>query len=146
MKQLQETDEDATLTQLAQAWLNIEIGGEKLQDAYYVFQDFSDKFSPSIQLLNSQAVCNIGLGKYTEAAEVLRDCLERSSNDYDTLSNLIVVSQHTERPNESQHRHLSNLRDSHEQSPLVQDLAKKEAEFDRLCLQYQASNPVAITH
>jgi len=144
--QMQEKDDDATLTQLAQAWLNIEIGGEKLQDAYYVFQDFSDKFSPSIQLLNSQAVCNIGLAKYNDAAEVLRDCLERSSNDYDTLVNLIAVTQHTEKPNESQHRHLSNLKDSHEQSPLVQDLQKKEAEFDRLCMQYQASNPAPIVH
>jgi len=145
-QQMQEIDDDATLTQLAHAWLSIEIGGDKLQDAYYIFQDFADKFSPSIQLLNSQAVCNIGQQKFEDAESVLRECLERNSNHYDTLVNLIIASQHTEKGHDIMNRHLTNLKDSHSNSPLVMDYLKKENEFDRLCLQYGPTNKTPIEY
>lgn len=141
---MQEKDDDATLTQLAQAWINIQLGGEKLQDAYYVFQDFADKFQPSLQLLNSQAVCNIGLQKYEDADVVLQDCLERNPNDYDTLANLVTLTQHTEKSHDLLNRHLTNLKESHGNSPLIQEYFKKDAEFERLSQAYCASNPVLI--
>uniref|UniRef100_A0A336MJG1 Coatomer subunit epsilon n=1 Tax=Culicoides sonorensis TaxID=179676 RepID=A0A336MJG1_CULSO len=142
-QQMQEKDDDATLTQLAHAWLSIEIGGEKLQDAYYIFQDFVDKFSSSVQLLNSQAVCNIGQQKYEDADGLLREALEKNSTNYDTLVNLITASQHLEK-GENVNRNLSNLKDSHPDSPLITDYVKKENDFDRFCSQYAPSNPTPI--
>lgn len=140
LQTMQEKDDDATLTQLSQAWLNIQLGGEKLQDAFFIFQDFCDKFSPSLLLLNGQAVCYIGQQKYDDAENVLRECLNRDPNNYDALINLLALSQQKEKTNSQFNRYLSQVLDEHKDSALVSTYNKKQSEFDRLVLQYGPSN------
>lgn len=163
---MQEKDDDATLTQLATAWINISTGGEKLQDAYFIYQDFCDKFVTTSLLLNGQAVCHVGQEKFEEAESALRESLDKDSNNYNTLINMIALSQHTEknsdvsdvvlgdwsimRNNDTMffslscfvqilNRYLSQIKDSHKTSALVVELEKKESEFDRLCQKYEPS-------
>uniref|UniRef100_A0A1B0C990 Coatomer subunit epsilon n=1 Tax=Lutzomyia longipalpis TaxID=7200 RepID=A0A1B0C990_LUTLO len=141
---MQKTDEDATLTQLALAWIFMEVGGEKLQDAFYIFQEFSDKYTPTVQLLNGQAVCLIGQEKYEEAESTLREALNKDPNNYDTLINLMALSQQQETGWEIPQRYLTQLRENYRDSPFIREYTKKESDFETFAQQYAPSKPLNL--
>lgn len=142
-----EKNDDDTLTQLAQAWFNLELGGEKLQDAHYIFDDFKDKFAPSVLLLNNLAVCALGQQKFDDDTNsYLRDGLDKEANNYDLLVNFIFYSQQTDKNAEPViNRYLSMLKETCKHSELVEELVKKESEFDRLCQNYTFKEAEKIT-
>jgi coatomer protein complex subunit epsilon len=138
LKRLTDTDEDALITQLAAAWVYMATG-EKLQDAYFTFQELADKNSPTALLLNSQALCLINQGKYDEAQSLLQESLDKDSNNPNAMVNAIVLNQYLGKPIEISNRYTSQLKDTHKNHPFVKDLLSKESEFNRIAQNYHAS-------
>jgi len=139
LKLMQEKDEDATVTQLAQAWTSMATGGEKIQEAYYIYQEMIDKLGGTALLLNGQAVTFIAQGKYPEAETALGEALEKDPNNPETLVNLVVLAQHQGKSQEQSTRLLSQLKDLEPGHPFLQKMEQKEADFDRMVLQYSVA-------
>lgn len=140
---MQEISDDHTLTQLAQAWIALCSGGEQIQDAFHIFQEFCEKYKPTPLLLNGEAVAHLGLERYEEAESVLREALSKKHNDYDTLINMMALSHLTGKSPETIARYAEQMQQFHPKSEFVLDMKMKSNEFDKLCLQYNISNTTA---
>ena len=137
LKRIQEKDEDSTLCQLCQASINVYAGGDKLQDAFYIYQELADKYGSTPLLLNGQAVALIGQTKYSEAETLVQEAMDKDSNNAETLINSIVLTQFLGKPPEVTNRFINQLKDSNSNHPFIRDFASKEKEIDDLIASYR---------
>mmetsp|Transcript_13526 Transcript_13526/g.23742 ORF Transcript_13526/g.23742 Transcript_13526/m.23742 type:complete len:289 (-) Transcript_13526:816-1682(-) len=90
VKAMSAVDDDATITQLATAWLGLALGGAKLQEASYIYQELGEKYNWTPMLYNGRAVCNFKAGEWEDAERDLLEALAKDAKDPDTLANLIT--------------------------------------------------------
>ncbi|GAB2282243.1 hypothetical protein Dimus_016793 [Dionaea muscipula] len=128
LKIMQQIDEDHTLTQLANAWINLAMGGSKIKEAYLIFQDLSERYPVTVLILNGKAVCCMLMGNFEEAETLLLDALNKDTKDPEILANLVVCSLHLGKPPS---RFLSQLKIAHPDHVLVKSTAAAEENFDR---------------
>ncbi|KAI5860766.1 coatomer epsilon subunit-domain-containing protein [Durotheca rogersii] len=128
--------QDSTLINLAESWVGLRLGGDKYQQAFYVFEELAQAPSTSsVFSLVSQAVCELHLGRVEEAQAALEQALEKQPDNADALANLLVlhavvgkdVSELT-----------SSLQKSPPQHPLLVDLEEKSDLFDKAAAKYSA--------
>lgn len=128
LKLMSSTDDDATLTQLATAWTNLALGGQKVQDAQYIYQELGDRANWTPRLFNGSAVCHMNMGNFEDAEKELLEAISKDSKDADTLANLITCCVHLGKPTA---RYLSQLKLLNPNHMVVNRLTISEEAFAR---------------
>ncbi|ORY01163.1 hypothetical protein K493DRAFT_278255 [Basidiobolus meristosporus CBS 931.73] len=133
--------EDAILAQLIEAWIGVQIGGAKYQEAFYIFEELSQNLAATtVKLLNGQAICNIHMGRYPEAESLLLEALNKSQSDPDTLVNLIVCANLTGKPDELVDDYTTQLKNIAPEHPYLKDLEAKSQLFEECAKRYPITN------
>jgi hypothetical protein len=124
-------DDDATLTQFASSWVAVMMGGERLQDSYYISQEMNDKHGSTSLLLNGQATCFLVKENGKKLRLLFKNLCSKNSNNPDTLINMIYSPSIQEK-----HQRLQTGTESAEKSHLDQPfIPKKEIELNQLVSQ-----------
>lgn len=100
VKRMNQIDEDATLSQLANALVTAFGAAGKVKDALYIYGEMADKYGRTTDLEMHQAVVSILTQDYATAEELLESALERDSKDADVLINSLVAAQLNEKDDE----------------------------------------------
>jgi len=129
LKFMQTQKDDAIATQLASAWIYLQ-DKSKYEEAAEIFKDLINKYNPSVLLLNGLAVATMCLGNFEKSEKILLDALEKDNKSVVTRINLIVVSQHLDKPVDKIKREITQLVSVVPQHPWVINLNKASDDFE----------------
>ncbi|SPJ72750.1 related to coatomer epsilon subunit [Fusarium torulosum] len=126
--------QDSLLVNLAESWVGLRVGGEKYQQAFYVFEELAQAPSTSsVRSLVSQAVCELHLGRTEEAQAALDQALEKDANNADAIANLLVLSIISGSQSDELTQKLQTIKPDHQ---FLADLEEKSALFDKAATKY----------
>ncbi|CAG7560107.1 unnamed protein product [Fusarium equiseti] len=126
--------QDSLLVNLAESWVGLRVGGEKYQQAFYVYEELAQAPSTSsVRSLVSQAVCELHLGRTEEAQAALEQALEKDANNADAIANLLVLNVIAGSQSDELTQKLQSAKPDHQ---YLADLEEKSALFDRAATKY----------
>lgn len=74
--------QDSLLVNIAESWVGLRVGGERYQQAFYVFEEMAQGASTSApKSLVGQAVAELHLGRLPEAEAALEQAVEKDPTD-----------------------------------------------------------------
>lgn len=142
LKRMNEMNDEATITKLTTAYVNLAKGGsDMIEEAQVFFQELNEKFENTIVLLNGLALCHMQNNRWTEAEKLLSNALSKNPNDADTLVNLVVVEQHQQASNANNtlsNRKVSQMRALNPDHYWIADVTRMNQEFDEQAVKYGA--------
>ncbi|XP_045501066.1 coatomer subunit epsilon [Colias croceus] len=140
LKLLQDIEDDGTLTQLAQAWLNLSQGGPGVQDAHYSIMELAERLGAlgaGPAAVGAAAAASRGM--WEEAEQMLIEAQARCPQQPELLLGLAVSAAHSSKPPEVSSRYIAQLLDTHPEHPFAREYNVKLNELKRLTAQYQPS-------
>ncbi|KAI1303516.1 coatomer epsilon subunit-domain-containing protein [Xylaria venustula] len=128
--------QDSLLVNLAESWVGLRVGGEKYQQAFYVFEELAQApATSSIVTLVSQAVCELHLGRVEEAQSALEQALQKKPDYADAIANLLVLTVITGKDATELTSSLKKAAPGH---ALLTDLEEKSDLFDKAASKFSA--------
>ncbi|RYP68572.1 hypothetical protein DL769_005491 [Monosporascus sp. CRB-8-3] len=128
--------QDSLLVNLAESWVGLRVGGDKYQQAFYVFEELAQAPSTSsIVSLVSQAVCELHLGRVEEAQGALEQAVQKQPDYAEAIANLLVLTVVIGKdPSELK----ESLRKTAPEHQYLVDLEEKSALFDKAAAKFTA--------
>ncbi|KAI9767755.1 MAG: hypothetical protein M1840_005436 [Geoglossum simile] len=128
--------QDSLLVNIAESWVGLRVGGEKYQQAFYVFEELAQAPSSSApKSLVGQAVTELHLGRLPEAEAALQQALDKDSKNPDAMVNMIVLSVISGKETAGL---ASPLKATAPEHPFLVDLQEKSVMFDKAAAKYSA--------
>ncbi|KAI2620305.1 coatomer epsilon subunit-domain-containing protein [Hypomontagnella submonticulosa] len=128
--------QDSLLVNLAESWVGLRLGGDKYQQAFYVFEELAQAPSTSsIVSLVSQAVCELHLGRVEEAQSALEQAVQKQPDYAEAIANLLVLTVITGKDVSELTSTLKKVAPKH---LFLVDLEEKSELFDKAAAKYSA--------
>ncbi|KAK4122384.1 hypothetical protein N657DRAFT_501813 [Parathielavia appendiculata] len=128
--------QDSLLVNFAESWVGLRLGGEKYQQAFYVFEELAQApATSSVRTLVAQAVAELHLGRTEEAQAALNQAMKKEPEYAEAIANLLVLNVII---GKSPEELTSALQKANPEHPFLTDLAEKSDLFDRAATKYKA--------